>query len=94
MISSIQTDEARHSQQGEPTIKILVENGKKDVAQKLVDHMFWRSWHVFALLAGLSMDYYTPLEHRTHSAFKEFMNEWIIEQFVDQFRDFGLERQK
>jgi Methane/Phenol/Toluene Hydroxylase len=63
LISSIQTDEARHSQQGEPTIKILVENGKEDVAQKLVDHMFWRSWHIFALLTGLSMDYYTPLEH-------------------------------
>ena len=41
--------------------------------------MFWRSWHIFALLTGLSMDYYTPLEHRTHS-FKEFMNEWIIKQ--------------
>jgi toluene monooxygenase system protein A len=91
LISSIQTDEARHSQQGEPTIKLLVEHGRGDIAQKLVDHMFWRSWHVFALLTGISMDYYTPLEHRTHS-FKEFMNEWIIKQFIDQFRDFGLER--
>jgi toluene monooxygenase system protein A len=69
----------------------MVEKGKGDIAQKLIDHMFWRSWHIFALLTGLSMDYYTPLEHRTHS-FKEFMNEWIIKQFVDQFRDFGLER--
>ncbi len=91
LISSIQTDEARHAQQGEPTIKLLVENGRADVAQKLVDHMFWRSWHIFALLTGLSMDYYTPLEHRSHS-FKEFMNEWIIKQFMDQFRDFGLEK--
>src|SRR5712664_2567779 len=40
LISSIQTDEARHSQQGEPTIKILVENGKGAIAQKLVDQMF------------------------------------------------------
>jgi toluene monooxygenase system protein A len=90
LISSIQTDEARHAQQGEPTLKILIENGKADVAQKLIDHMFWRSWHVFALLTGLSMDYYTPLEHRSHS-FKEFMDEWIVKQFLDQFRDFGLE---
>jgi toluene monooxygenase system protein A len=90
LISSIQTDEARHAQQGEPTVKILIDNGKKDVAQKLVDHMFWRTWHVFALLTGLSMDYYTPLEHRTHS-FKEFMDELIVKQFIDQFRDFGLE---
>ncbi len=90
LISSIQTDEARHAQQGEPTVKILIANGKKDVAQKLIDHMFWRSWHVFALLTGLSMDYYTPLEHRSQS-FKEFMDEWIVKQFLDQFRDFGLE---
>ncbi|BCT74628.1 hypothetical protein SCMU_04700 [Sinomonas cyclohexanicum] len=91
LISSIQTDEARHSQQGEPTVKILIEQGRKDIAQKLVDHMFWRSWKVFALLTGLSMDYYTPLEHRTHS-FKEFMEEFIVKQFLEQFRDFGLEK--
>jgi len=91
LISSIQTDESRHAQQGEPTAKILIAQGKKDVAQKLVDHMFWRSWKVFALLTGLSMDYYTPLEHRTHS-FKEFMNEFIVKQFLDQFRDLGLEK--
>lgn len=91
LISSIQTDEARHSQQGEPTVKILIEQGHKDVAQKLVDHMFWRSWKVFALLTGLSMDYYTPLEHRAHS-FKEFMSEFIVKQFLEQFRDFGLEK--
>lgn len=90
LISSIQTDEARHAQQGEPTVKILIENGQKEHAQHLIDHMFWRTWHLFALLTGLSMDYYTPLEHRTHS-FKEFMEEWIVKQFLDQFRDFGLE---
>lgn len=61
LISSIQTDEARHSQQGEPTLKILIENGKKAEAQKLVDQMFWRSWRIFGLLTGFSMDYYTPL---------------------------------
>ncbi|MBS4730366.1 aromatic/alkene/methane monooxygenase hydroxylase/oxygenase subunit alpha [Mycobacterium sp. SM1] len=91
LISSIQTDEARHAQQGEPTIKLLVKHGRKDVAQQLVDHMFWRSWRIFALLTGLSMDYYTPVEQRGHS-FKEFMQEWICKQFLDQFRDFGLEK--
>ncbi|MDA8070237.1 MAG: YHS domain-containing protein [Actinomycetota bacterium] len=90
LISSIQTDEARHAQQGEPTLRILVANGQKQEAQRLIEHMFWRSWHVFALLTGLSMDYYTPLEQRNHS-FKEFMNEWIVKQFMDQFRDFGMD---
>ena len=49
--------------------------------------MFWRAWKLFSLLTGLSMDYYTPIEHRTHS-FKEFMEEFINKQFIDQFRDF------
>ncbi|HEX2911064.1 MAG TPA: aromatic/alkene/methane monooxygenase hydroxylase/oxygenase subunit alpha [Chloroflexia bacterium] len=89
MISSIQTDESRHAQQGEPTLKILMKHDKQK-AQQLIDHMFWRSWRIFALLTGASMDYYTPLEHRSMS-FKEFMEEWIIKQFKDQFRDFGLE---
>ena len=30
------------------------------------------TWHVFAIVTGLSMDYYTPLEHRSMT-FKEFM---------------------
>lgn len=91
LISSIQTDEARHAQIGEPTMKVLAEAGKADIIQRLVDHMFWRSWKLFALLTGLSMDYYTPLEHRRHS-FKEFMEEWINKQFLDLFRDLGLQK--
>ncbi|MBK9739227.1 MAG: YHS domain-containing protein [Actinobacteria bacterium] len=91
LIASIQTDEARHAQQGEPTIKVLVKAGKADVAQNLLDRMFWRAWKIFALLTGLSMDYYTPVENRTHS-FKEFMEEFINKQFIDTFRDFGLEK--
>jgi toluene monooxygenase system protein A len=90
LVSSIQTDEARHAQQGEPTIKVLADNGQRDWGQFLIDHMFWRSWRVFALLTGLSMDYYTPLHARTMS-FKEFMEDWVIKQFADQFRDFGLD---
>jgi toluene monooxygenase system protein A len=89
LISSIQTDEARHSQQGEPTLKMLIKHGRKDEAQKMVDIMFWRTWKTFSLLTGPSMDYYTPLEHRSLS-FKEFMEEWIVKQFMDQFRDLGL----
>ncbi|GBD41186.1 Toluene-4-monooxygenase system protein A [bacterium HR39] len=89
LISSIQTDEARHAQQGEPTLRVLVANGKKAEAQKMVDIMFWRSWRIFSLLTGLSMDYYTPLEYRSMS-FKEFMEEWIIKQFMDQFKDLGM----
>ena len=88
LISSIQTDEARHAQQGEPTLKVLMKAGKTDVAQNLLDKMFWRAWKLFSLLTGLSMDYYTPIEHRTHS-FKEFMEEFINKQFIDQFRDFA-----
>ena len=90
LISSIQTDEARHSQQGEPTLKIMIKNGKKAEAQKMVDQMFWRSWKIFALLTGISMDYYTPLESRTMS-FKEFMQDWICRQFMDQFKDLGMD---
>lgn len=89
LISSIQTDESRHAQQGEPTIKILLKQGK-EIPQRLIDTMFWRSWRLFALLSGLSMDYYTPLEDRSQS-FKEFTQEWIVKQFADQFRDFGLD---
>jgi toluene monooxygenase system protein A len=90
LISSIQTDEARHSQQGEPTLRIMIKNGKKAEAQKMVDQMFWRSWKIFALLTGISMDYYTPLENRTMS-FKEFMQDWICRQFMDQFKDLGMD---
>jgi toluene monooxygenase system protein A len=90
MLSSVQTDEARHAQQGEPTLRMLIQHGQKEEAQRLIDVMFWRSWRIFAILTG-PMDYYTPLEHRSVS-FKEFMLEWIVKQFMDQFRDFGLER--
>lgn len=91
LISSIQTDEARHAQQGEPTLRLLIEHGKRAEAQHLIDVMFWRGWRAFALLTGAAMDYYTPVGHRRLS-FKEFMLEWIIKQFSDQFRDLGLDR--
>lgn len=91
LAASIQTDEARHAQQGEASLKVLLANGKRAEAQRLVDMQIWTAWRVFALLTGLSMDYYTPVEHRVMS-FKEFMHEWILKQFADQFQDLGLDK--
>lgn len=91
LISSIQTDESRHAQQGAPTLRILVEQGKTAEAQRMIDIIFWRSWRIFGLLTGLSMDYYTPLEHRNRS-FKEFMLEWIVQQFERAVTDLGLSK--
>jgi toluene monooxygenase system protein A len=91
LISSIQTDESRHAQQGGPSLKILIENGKKDEAQRMIDVAIWRSWKLFSVLTGPIMDYYTPLESRTQS-FKEFMLEWIVSQFERQLIDLGLDK--
>ena len=90
-LASIQTDEARHAQIGHPVIRTLVENGAKDRVQYLVDKAFWRSWRLIIGLTGTSMDYLTPLRARTRS-FKEFMEEWIIDQFSKALAGFGLER--
>lgn len=91
LISSIQTDESRHAQIGGPTLQILIENGRKEEAQKKVDIAFWRAWRLFSVLTGPIMDYYTPLEHRNQS-FKEFMQEWIVEQFERSILDLGLDK--
>jgi len=91
LISSIQTDESRHAQQGGPALEILIANGKKEEAQKKVDMAVWRAWRLFAVLTGPTMDYYTPLEHRT-SSFKEFMHEWIVGQFERSLLDLGLDK--
>ena len=91
LISSIQTDEARHAQIGAPALKILIDSGKKELAQKKVDIAFWRSWRLFTVLTGPMMDYYTPLEKREKS-FKEFMEEWIVSQFERNMIDLGLDK--
>lgn len=91
LISSIQTDESRHAQIGGPLVQILVKNGKKDEAQKMVDISIWRAWKLFSILTGPVMDYYTPLEHRKQS-FKEFMQEWIVTQFERSLLDLGLDK--
>jgi len=90
MISSIQTDEARHSQQGGPTLEILVEHDPVR-AQWVVDKTFWASARALSALTGVSMDYYTPLEHRRQS-YREFMEEWIIDQFIRTLEQYGLRK--
>lgn len=88
MLQSIQTDEARHAQIGNPVLDLLVQVDRER-AQRLVDKWFWRSWLFFAVVTGFAMDYLTPLEARRHS-FKEFVQEWIVEQFSEQLRRVGL----
>lgn len=90
MISSIQTDEARHAQQGGPTIEILMKHDPAR-AQWVADKMFWLTGRVFAILTGPAMDYYTPLAHRKQS-YKEFMEEWIITQYMRTLNDYGLKK--
>jgi toluene monooxygenase system protein A len=90
MVSSIQTDEARHSQIGAAVVKILARHDP-DYVQYLVDKWFWRSWLFFAVVTGFSMDYLTPLAHRVQS-FKEFMQEWVLDQFERKLAELGLEK--
>ena len=91
LIQSIQSDEARHAQIGTPVLQAMIEAGQKDKAQNLIDIAFWRSWKLFTILTSLPMDYYMPLEHREGS-FKEFMQEWIIDQFARSLQDLGLDK--
>ncbi|HVU72825.1 MAG TPA: toluene monooxygenase [Mycobacteriales bacterium] len=90
-LASIQTDEARHAQIGHPVVRTLLENGAKERAQHLIDKMFWRSWRLLIPLTGTAMEYLTPVGARTRS-FKEFMQEWVVEQFMKNLAEFDLER--
>jgi toluene monooxygenase system protein A len=90
-LTSIQTDEARHAQIGHPVLRTLLEEGFRDEAQFVLDKMWWRSWRGMLALTGPAMEYLTPLAARTRS-FKEFMEEWVIDQFMKNLEDFGLER--
>ncbi len=90
LISSIQTDEARHAQQGGPTLEILAEHDPVR-AQWLVDKHFWLSARMFAALTGPPMDYYTAVANRKQS-YREFMEEWIVDQFVHTLDDYGLRK--
>ncbi|GAA4555587.1 YHS domain-containing protein [Pseudonocardia xishanensis] len=91
LITSIQSDEARHAQIGTPVLEIMVKNGRKAEAQQAVDIAFWRIHRIFAILTGIPMDYWIPLEKRDRS-FKEYMTEFVGEQFERQLLDLGLER--
>lgn len=89
MVSSIQTDEARHAQIGTAVLDLLADD--KEEVQRMVDKWFWRSWRLFAIATGISTDYFTPIEHRKTS-FKEFMQEWVIRQFQTTLDRYGLKR--
>jgi len=90
LLSSIQTDEARHAQQGFPTLEVLMEHDPAR-AQTALDVAFWRSTRLFQTLTGPAMDYYTPLEKRKLS-FKEFMLEWIVNHHERILEDYGLKK--
>jgi toluene monooxygenase system protein A len=90
MVTSIQTDEARHAQIGPAVLRTLVQHDRA-YAQALVDKWFWRSWLLFAVVTGFAMDYLTPVRARTQS-FKEFMEEWVIDQFVASLAEHGLQK--
>jgi toluene monooxygenase system protein A len=53
--------------------------------------MWWRCWRLLIALTGTAMEYLTPVRARTRS-FKEFMQEWVVDQFMKNLADFGLER--
>lgn len=90
MLQSIQTDEARHAQIGGPVLQVLMQEDP-EYAQALVDKWFWRTWLFFAVVTGFAMDYLTPLERRTQS-FKEFVDEWVLDQFQRVLKQYGLKR--
>ncbi len=90
MVTSIQTDEARHAQIGHPVLS-TVSKHNPEYAQCLLDKWFWRSWLFFAVLTGFSMDYLTPLEKR-QSSFKEFVEEWILDQYLRTLKEFGMKK--
>jgi toluene monooxygenase system protein A len=90
MTNSIQTDEARHSLIGSPVLRKVLEHDR-EYAQYLLDKWFWRSFLLFATVTGFSMDYLTPLEQRTTS-FKEFMHEWVIDQYLRSLEEHGMQK--
>jgi toluene monooxygenase system protein A len=90
MLQSIQTDEARHAQISGPVLRTLMKHDP-DRAQTLVDKWFWRTWLFFSIVTGFAMDYLTPLERRKQS-FKEFVEEWVLDQFQRLLEEYGLQR--
>ena len=91
MVASIQTDEARHAQIGHPVLRTLLENGSRERAQYSIHKMWWRCWRLFLALSGTAMEYLAPVSARTRW-FKEFMTEWVTEQFMKNLAEFDLEK--
>lgn len=89
-ITSIQTDESRHAQIGGPTLEIL-KKYDPDRAQHLLDKQFWRCFRIIQVLSGMGMDYMTPLKARPMS-FKEFMEEWVVDQYLQSIKDYGMKK--
>ncbi|MCW5588620.1 MAG: YHS domain-containing protein [Legionellales bacterium] len=90
MLSSIQTDEARHAQIG-PAVLTIIAQHDRDYAQYLLDKWFWRSWLLFSIMTGFAMDYFTPC-HARQSSFKEFMQEWVIDHYVRSLQEYGMQK--
>ncbi|HKU39019.1 MAG TPA: hypothetical protein VJR89_12750 [Polyangiales bacterium] len=90
LLASIQTDEARHAQIGGPVLETVAARDPA-YAQAMLDKWFWRSWPLFAVVTGFTMDYLVPLEKRSGS-FKEFVSEWVLDQFFGELERFGLQR--
>lgn len=90
MAASIQTDEARHAQIG-PSVLAKIAAADPEYAQRLLDKWFWRSWLFFAITTGVVMDYLSPLAGRARS-FKEFVEEWVLDQYLASVAALGLRR--
>ncbi len=90
MLKSIQSDEARHSQIGYPVLRKVIE-ADRAYAQRMLDKWFWRSFHLFAIVTGFAMDYLSPVKSRGPS-FREFMQEWVLDQFIVSLDEVGLEK--
>jgi toluene monooxygenase system protein A len=90
MANSIQSDEARHAQIGSPVLRVVAEHDP-EYAQGLCDKWFWRSFLLLAIVTGFAMDYLAPLQSRQLS-FKEFMHEWVVDQYLAMLEEHGLEK--
>lgn len=90
MVQSIQSDEARHAQIGPAVLDVVVAHDRA-YAQAMLDKWFWRSWLLFAVVTGFAMDYLTPVAQR-RASFKEFVHEWVIDQYLATLARYRLER--
>lgn len=95
VVANLQREAASISTRLRHTIEFAKKLGRdapkyKEAAEYYIARGFWLSWRRMGILAGLSLDYRTPLEGRVIS-FGEFMREWIGVQFKRQLADYGIE---